>query len=65
MNNVIDMNRYRQMATPVQQEPWPKRVHKARKRADRLEVLATIGTFVFGACCLLWGWLVVSMVFSL
>jgi hypothetical protein len=52
------------MAT-LKQDAWPKRVYRQRKRADRLEVLATIGTFVFGACCLLWGWLIVSMVFSL
>ena len=62
MSNIISFPAKR-MATP--RETWPKRVHKARKRADRLEVLATIGTFVFGACCVLWGWLLVSMVFSL
>ena len=62
MSNIISFPAKR-MATP--RETWPKRVHKARKRADRLEVLATIGTFVFGACSVLWGWLLVSMVFSL
>lgn len=62
MNNVIDMNRYRQMATPVQQDTWPKRVYRQRKRADLLETITTITSILFALGCV---WLGAVLVMSL
>lgn len=67
MNNVIDMARYRQMATPVQQDTWPKRVHKARKRADRLDKLiegAIYVTTIVLAALSWWALTVAAFVFG-
>ena len=59
MSNIISFPK--QMATPVQ-ESWPKRVYRARKRADLLETATTIVSILVALGCL---WVGAVLVMSL
>ncbi|MCB1718756.1 MAG: hypothetical protein KDK05_26770 [Candidatus Competibacteraceae bacterium] len=54
MSNIIYLPQ-RQMATP-KQEPWPKRVHRQRKRADRLDRLIEGAIYVAGVMLAALSW---------